>query len=364
MSRALVASRSGRPAGAHLPAGTLRKTLHRHCPLRLQPDGGQRPGRSGCGPLAHTSRAGEGIHAAKQINQSLAFGDQGQQICRPGCLPELPDRHSRWLNKSLKARKPVFHKKTALAPARSWPHQEKIESIMTDTAAPAALPGQRENDPFATRRHSLRGHHPPAQRPLVRQHRLLKPPIAPPDRENQSVGGADVGITPLAVDSDGVEYQNPQGYGSALRKLRPLAKDAGAPDTGQPGLVGSPTPPGPGPTPGYRHPQQRPPPRQPRVGPQVPYPGYRDPQRIGHDQGRSAIQGVVRRRNVQPAGPDPVQGQLVRYRAVEADQWYPSSKTCSNCGVVNEDLGREREMELPQLQCPARPEPERSSQPA
>ena len=32
---------------------------------------------------------------------------------------------------------------------------------------------------------------------------------------------------------------------------------------------------------------------------------------------------------------------------VEADQWYPSSKTCSGCGVVNGDLGREREWDCP-----------------
>ena len=34
-------------------------------------------------------------------------------------------------------------------------------------------------------------------------------------------------------------------------------------------------------------------------------------------------------------------------QVVEADQWYPSSKTCSDCGVVNEDLGREREWNCP-----------------
>ena len=34
-------------------------------------------------------------------------------------------------------------------------------------------------------------------------------------------------------------------------------------------------------------------------------------------------------------------------RIVEADQWYPSSKTCSACEVVNEDLRREREWDCP-----------------
>ena len=45
----------------------------------------------------------------------------------------------------------------------------------------------------------------------------------------------------------------------------------------------------------------------------------------------------------------------IRYKAgwygteiVEADQWFPSSKTCSACGVVNPELGRE-----PQWFCPS-----------
>ena len=37
---------------------------------------------------------------------------------------------------------------------------------------------------------------------------------------------------------------------------------------------------------------------------------------------------------------------------VEAGQWYPSSKTCSGCGVVNEDLGRAREWECPNCNAP------------
>ena len=34
-------------------------------------------------------------------------------------------------------------------------------------------------------------------------------------------------------------------------------------------------------------------------------------------------------------------------RILEADQWFPSSKTCSACGVVNRDLGRQ-----PSWTCP------------
>ena len=34
-------------------------------------------------------------------------------------------------------------------------------------------------------------------------------------------------------------------------------------------------------------------------------------------------------------------------RIVEADRWYPSSKTCSACGVVNPELGREAKWSCP-----------------
>ena len=65
-----------------------------------------------------------------------------------------------------------------------------------------------------------------------------KPPAAPPDRETQSAGGADVGINPLAVDSGGIHpnpaahyqpaqaenghwhYPNPRGYKRVLRTLK------------------------------------------------------------------------------------------------------------------------------------------------
>ena len=52
------------------------------------------------------------------------------------------------------------------------------------------------------------------------QRRLLETARRGPRRETQSVGGVDVGISPLAVDSDGVHYKNPKALESALRRLR------------------------------------------------------------------------------------------------------------------------------------------------
>ena len=47
-----------------------------------------------------------------------------------------------------------------------------------------------------------------------------KSPVSPPPRETQSVGGVDVGINPLAMDSYGTGYQNPKGYYTDQRRLR------------------------------------------------------------------------------------------------------------------------------------------------
>ena len=51
-------------------------------------------------------------------------------------------------------------------------------------------------------------------------------------------------------------------------------------------------------------------------------------------------------------------------RIVEADRWYPSSKTCSACGEYNGQFGVRAPLVMPQLRRSSRSQPERSSQPA
>ena len=116
-----------------------------------------------------------------------------------------------------------------------------------------------------------------------------KPPIQTPDRVTRSAGGVDVGINPLAVDSDNATCDNPRGYYQAQRRLKrwQRAQGTGTPHQRQPGLVGSTTP--------YR--QCSPPSRgtaeqcapsgQPNPGQQIPHPGHRIPERRGYDQGRT-----------------------------------------------------------------------------
>ena len=169
----------------------------------------------------------------------------------------------------------------------------------------------------------------------------------------------------MAVDSGGVEYRNPKAYGNALRRLGRWQR---AQSRRTPGSRG------------WWQAQHRLDQAHRRVT------GLRN--NAHHHVSRELvlkyhtlgietlnvagmikagllIQGAGRRRNVQPAGPDPVQGQLVRHpRNGKPTSRYPSSKTCSGCGVVNGDLGREREWDCPNCVHAARPQPECSSQSA
>ena len=174
-----------------------------------------------------------------------------------------------------------------------------------------------------------------------------KPPVAPPQRETQSVGGVDVGISPLAVDSDLVHYENPRALESALRRLRRWQR-AQARRTPY--------------SRGWWEAQRRIDATQRRIV------GLRN--NAHHQVSRTLVRkyhtlgieslnvaGMIRAglqsKALSDAGMSSLLGQI-RYKAdwygteiVEADQWYPSSRTCSACGVVNPELGRE-----PKWSCP------------
>ena len=51
------------------------------------------------------------FNTAKQVNQSLGFVTGVSKFVAQGACRNYRNAHSRWLNKSLKARKPKFHKK-------------------------------------------------------------------------------------------------------------------------------------------------------------------------------------------------------------------------------------------------------------
>ena len=205
------------------------------------------------------------------------------------------------------------------------------------------------------------------KRTLVRQRRLLETtPALPPQRETQSVGGVDVGINPLAVDSGG-DHPNPEAHYQPVQSWqRPVAA-----------------------TPIPRHTTERS--ERSVAGSEHRLAGHRaagaggrrNAALTGHIAGQEGLRdnahhhvsrtlvrkyhtigietlnvsGMIRAglqsRALADAG---MSGLLdkIRYKAercgaavVEAGQWYPSSKTCSVCGVVNGDLGREPEWDCP-----------------
>ena len=174
-----------------------------------------------------------------------------------------------------------------------------------------------------------------------------KPPIASPQRETQSVGGVDVGISPLAVDSDYVNYENPKALDSALRKLRRWQRAKERRTLGSRG---------------WWEAQRRLDAVQRRVTGlrnNAHHQVSRELVRKYHTLGIETLNvaGMIRAglqsKALADAGMSGLLNQI-RYKAqwygtriVEADQWYPSSRTCSACGVVNTELGRE-----PRWSCP------------
>ena len=112
-----------------------------------------------------------------------------------------------------------------------------------------------------------------------------KPPVAPPCRETQSAGGVDVGINPLAMDSDGTTYDNPRGYYHAQRRLKRWQRAQARRTVGSRGwweaqrsIQCSP--------PGHGTAEQRAPSRQPGPGRQVHTLGT-NPERRRHEQASS-----------------------------------------------------------------------------
>ena len=279
------------------------------------------------------------FNAAKQVNPSLAFVTEVSKFVAQGACRNYRNARSRWRSKNLKARRPVFHKKnrtgsgsflaaSGIATVRYDGHRRLrlpcLGSVRMTRPLPEGIPYE-----VTIRRRNGRWYASIA---------YWKPPIAPPRRETQSVGGADVGINPLAVDSDGVEYQNPKAYGNALRKLGrwQRAQARRTPSSR-----------------GWWEAQRRIDHAQRRAK------GLRD--NAHHHVSRALVRkyhtlgietlnvsGMIRAGLQSKALSDAGMSSLldqIRYKAdwygtqiIEADQWYPSSKTCSGCGVVNGDL--------------------------
>ena len=289
------------------------------------------------------------FNAAKRINPALAFVTEVSKFVAQGACRNYRNAYSRWQDKNLKARRPTFRRKnrtgtgsflaaSGIAVIRCDGHRRirlpYLGSVKMTRTLPEGIPYE-----VTIRKRNGRWYGAVA---------YWRPPVAPPRRETQSVGGADVGISPLAVDSDSVHYENPKALQHALRRLRRWQRAQARR------------------TPGSR--------------------GWWEAQRCidaihrritgirnnaHHHVSRALVSkyhtlgieslniaGMIRAGLQSKALADAGMSGLldqIRYKAdwystrvVQADQWFPSSKTCSACAVVNTELGRE-----PKWSCPS-----------
>ena len=145
------------------------------------------------------------FNAAKRTNPPLTFVTGVSKFVAQGACRNYRNASGRWLNKDVKARRPVFHKKR-LTGTGSFLAASSIGLIQYNGHRRIRLPylgSVRMTRPLpdgfpyevSVRKHNGRWYASVA---------YWKPPIQTPCRETQSAGGVDVGINPLAVDSDNV----------------------------------------------------------------------------------------------------------------------------------------------------------------
>ena len=288
------------------------------------------------------------FNAVKRTNPSLAFVTEVSKFVAQGACRNYRNAYSRWRNREIKADKPVFHKKNRTgtgaflaASGTARIHYDGHRRIRLPYLGSVKL--TRELPEGIAHEVTIRKRNGRWYASIA----CWKPPVAPPQRQTQSVGGVDVGISPLAVDSASTVYDNPRGYYTAQRRLRRWQR---AQARRTPGSRG------------WWEAQRRLDALHRRIT------GLRN--NAHHHVSRTLVRkyhtlgieslnvaGMIKAglqaKALSDAGMSTLLGQ-VRYKAdwygttvVAADPWYPSSKTCSACDVVNPDLGRE-----PRWSCP------------
>ena len=288
------------------------------------------------------------FNAAKKTNPGMGFVTQVSKFVAQGACRNYRSAHSRWQNKELKARKPVFHKKrrtgtgsflaaSGMSLIRYDGHRRIRAPYLGSVRMTRPLP---EGIPYEVTISRSNGR-------WYASVAYWKPPVAPSDRETQSAGGVDVGINPLAMDSDGLTYDNPRGYYQAQRRLKRWQRTQARRSKDSRG---------------WWEAQRRMDSAHRRAT------GLRN--NAHHQVSRALVSkyhtlgietlnvaGMIRAGLQPKALSDAAVSDLlrqIRYKAqwygtnvVEAERMYPSSKTCSACQVVNMALKREARWTCP-----------------
>jgi putative transposase len=288
------------------------------------------------------------FNAVKKTNPALEFVTQVSKFVAQGACRNYRNAHSRWRNRNLKARKPVFHRKKRTGTG-SFLAASGVDRISYDGHRRIRLPylgSVRMTRPLP----EGIPHEVTVRKQNGRWYASIAywaPPCPPPQRETQSVGGLDVGITPLAVESDGVIHQNPKSYQKAQKRLRRWQR---AQARRTPGCRG------------WWEAQRRIDSIHRRIT------GIRN--NVHHHLSRALVRkyhtlgieslnvaGMIRAGLQSKALSDAAFSSLlrqIRYKAqwygtciVAASRTFPSSKTCSACGAVNRALKLERRWTCP-----------------
>ena len=282
------------------------------------------------------------FNAAKKTNPGMGFVTQVSKFVAQGACRNYRSAHSRWQNKNLKAHKPAFHKKrrtgtgsflaaSGMSLIRYDGHRRIRVPYLGSVKMTRTLP---EGIPYEVTISRSNGR-------WYASVAYWKPPVAPPCRETQSAGGVDVGINPLAMDSDGTTYDNPRGYYHAQRRLKRWQRAQARRTVGSRGWWEA----------------QRSIDSAHRRATGLRSNAHHQVSRalVGkyHTLGIETLNvaGMIRAGLQPKALSDAAMSDLlrqIRYKAqwygttvVEADRMYPSSKTCSACQAVNADLKRE-----------------------
>ena len=291
-----------------------------------------------------------------QLKHDPAFGmtftTQVSKFVAQGACRDFRNAYNRWRDPDQKAGKPVFHKKNANGTgsflATSGVDRIKYDghrritlsylgSIKLKRELPTGIPYQ------ATIRKQL------GQWELSLNY--WKPP-EDAELKTHEAGAADVGIQPLAVDSELNHYENPQPLYKYLKQLARWQKKQ---DRRQKGSRG------------WHEAQDR----LNSIWRKIL--GLRN--NLHHQLSRLLVRKyqVLCIESLNVAGMDKLKGQakairdaaignllrLIKYKAdwhgtliVEADRFFPSSKTCNACGCINQELKREKYWTCPECGTP------------
>ena len=280
--------------------------------------------------LKHRAWVGDGVR------------HRGQQVRGSGSLREIFRRaYENWRNPELRAAVPTFRKKN-IQGTGSFLAASGVDRIKYDGHRRIRLPylgsvklkrELPEGIPYEVRIRKENG-------VWWASVNYWKPPVDAEEKIHLC-GAVDVGITPLAVDSQLVHYNNPKALGQSLRKLARWQRALARRTVGSRGW------------------------HEAQGGVAALHRRSIGLRENAHHQlsrllvGKNAVLAIE---SLNVAGMDKLPHQArairdaaiggllqkIRYKAdwygtvvVEADRFYPSSKLCSDCGAHNAALGRE-----------------------